>query len=92
MSTLTRRFGLVVRRHRVARGWSQEEFADRAGLSRSYSGEVERGNSTPSLATVLKIAEALGASPSVLVEEAERDIRPGGVRVARSPVGSLVGV
>lgn len=90
MSTLTRRFGLVVRRHRVARGWSQEEFADRAGLSRSYSGEVERGNSTPSLATVLKIAEALGASPSVLVEEAERDIRPGGVRVVRSPVGSLV--
>lgn len=90
MSTLTRRFGLVVRRHRVARGWSQEEFADRAGLSRSYSGEVERGNSTPSLATVLKIAEALGASPSVLVEEAELDIRPGGVRVVRSPVGSLV--
>lgn len=89
MSTLTRRFGMVVRRHRMARGWSQEEFADRAGLSRSYSGEVERGNSTPSLATVLKIAAALGATPSALVEEAERDIRPGGVSVARSPAASL---
>ena len=65
------------------------EIADRAGLSRSYSGEVERGNSTPSLATVLKIAAALGATPSALVEEAERDIRPGGVSVARSPAASL---
>ena len=58
-STLPARFGIVVRRHRQARGWSQEAFADRAGLSRSFSGDVERGQAIPSLDTLLKIAEAL---------------------------------
>lgn len=71
MIELHKRFGEVIRRRRIAAGWSQEEFADRAGLSRSYSGEVERGYSIPSLATVLKIAAAFGVPLSELVEEAE---------------------
>lgn len=71
MSGLHTRFGAVVRRRRVALGWSQQAFADRAGLSRSYSGEVERGVAIPSLATTLKIAAALGVPLSDLVAEAE---------------------
>ena len=71
MIELHKRFGEVIRRRRIAAGWSQEAFADRAGLSRSYSGEVERGHSIPSLATSLKIAAAFGVPLSELVEEAE---------------------
>ena len=32
MIELHKRFGEVIRRRRIAAGWSQEEFADRAGL------------------------------------------------------------
>lgn len=72
MTALTRRFGLAVRQLREARGWSQEMFADRAGLSRSYAGEVERGNAVPSLATVLKVAAAFGVSAAALIEHSEQ--------------------
>lgn len=75
MTELHQRFGAVVRRRRIARGWSQGQFADLAGLSRSYCGEIERGYSIPSLATVIKIAAAFGVPPSELVEEAEGDAR-----------------
>jgi len=39
---------------------SQEALADLAGINRSYLGEVERGQVTPSLETIEKIARALG--------------------------------
>ena len=61
-NALPARFGIVVRRHRQAHGWSQEALADRAGLSRSFSGDVERGRAIPSLDTLIKIADALGLS------------------------------
>lgn len=72
MAALTRRFGLAVRQLREERGWSQEVFADRAGLSRSCAGEVERGNAVPSLATVLKVASAFGISAASLIEHSEK--------------------
>lgn len=71
MTELHQRFGVVVRRRRVARGWSQGKLANLAGLSRAYCGEIERGDSIPSLATVIKIAAGFGVPPSELVEEAE---------------------
>lgn len=71
MTSLSEQFGLVIRRHRQARRWSQEELAERAGLSRSYGGEVERGNSIPSLETIAKLAQALGLEASTLVAEVE---------------------
>ncbi|WP_374488328.1 helix-turn-helix domain-containing protein [Zoogloea sp.] len=65
--------GAVVRRQRRVRGWSQEELADRAGLSRSYGGEVERGDAVPSLVTVIKLAHAFEMQPSALMAQAEGD-------------------
>ncbi|MDD2989961.1 MAG: helix-turn-helix transcriptional regulator [Zoogloea sp.] len=87
MTQLHKRFGEVIRRRRLAAGLSQEEFADRAGLSRSYSGEVERGYSIPSLATALKIAAAFGVPLSELVEEAEEPPARAGAHPA-GPGGS----
>lgn len=84
MTELHQCFGAVVRRRRVARGWSQGRFAKLAGLSRSYSGEIERGNAIPSLATVIKIAAALGVAPSELVEEAEDVLHGVTVQVSRA--------
>lgn len=58
MSGLVREFGATVRRLREARGWSQEQLAEYAGLNRSYVGEVERGSAIASIVTVDKLARA----------------------------------
>lgn len=57
-------FGKRVRDLRKKRQWSQEEFADRCGLDRTYIGGVERGERNVSLINTCRIAEALGVTPS----------------------------
>jgi transcriptional regulator with XRE-family HTH domain len=53
-------FGDRVRELRLARDWSQEDFAERCGLHRTYVGSIERGEQNVSLANIAKIAKALG--------------------------------
>lgn len=65
------RFGAAVRRLRTARGLSQEEFADRAGVHRTFVGGIERGERNPTLTTVQRLADALQVTASDLVREAE---------------------
>lgn len=48
---------------------SQEEFAERAGVHRTYMGDVERGERNIALINILKIAKALGVKASVLIAE-----------------------
>jgi len=67
-------FGMAVRQLREARGWSQEQLAEQAGLNRSYVGEIERGEVALSLATVAKLAQAFDMAPSVLVNGGEKNI------------------
>ena len=52
---------------------SQDEFALRSGLHRTYVGAVERGEVNVSLINVLRIAETLGVAPAALFEGAEQD-------------------
>jgi transcriptional regulator with XRE-family HTH domain len=67
------RFGQAVRRRREAAGLSQEELAERAGLSRNYVGMVERGESNPTLLVLHGLAAALGTTMTALVREVEAD-------------------
>lgn len=55
-------FGLRVRQLRTERGWSQEAFADRCGLHRTYIGSIERGEQNLSLVNIEKLAATLGVS------------------------------
>ena len=66
-------FGRVVRREREHRKWSQEAFAERANLNRSYLGEVERGDVVPSLHTMAKLASALDVQLSELILRCESE-------------------
>jgi XRE family transcriptional regulator, regulator of sulfur utilization len=70
------RFGLVVRRLREARGWSQERLAGHAELNRSYMGEIERATVMPSLATAAKLAQALEVPLSQLISQCEATASP----------------
>ena len=48
-----------LREHRARRGWSQEELARRAGLSRAGISAIETDRLVPSVAAALALAEAL---------------------------------
>lgn len=61
-------FGASVRRVRKEYDWTQEDLADRAGLTTTYVGQVERGDKVPSLTVVLKLAHALDMLPAELME------------------------
>ena len=58
-----------VRRLRLAKRWSQEEFADKCELHRTYIGAIERGEGNITLRTLAKLAEALGCSCETLIHE-----------------------
>lgn len=60
------RFGERVRNLRKAKGLSQEAFADRCGLDRTYISGIERGQRNLSLRNIELIAAALGVSISQL--------------------------
>ena len=56
---LTRQFGILVRELRRAKGFSQEDFADRCGVHRTYVGSIERGEKAVTIVTAQKLAQAL---------------------------------
>lgn len=60
------KFGKRVRELRKERGWSQEEFADRCGLDRTYVSGIERGVRNPTLQIVGSISKALNVEIYVL--------------------------
>ena len=64
-------FGHAVREARESLGWSQEALGFEADLDRTYISGIERGVRNPTLETVLRIAQALGVSPSSLIAAAE---------------------
>ena len=51
--------GMNIRLQRVKRHISQEGLADMAGIARSTMGIVERGEQSPTVQTIAKIANAL---------------------------------
>lgn len=59
-------FGQRVRELRKNKGWSQEKFADLAGLDRSYMGHIERGEKNITLLKIYQISDVLEMSLSDL--------------------------
>lgn len=67
-TTVSKMFGRRVRHLRLQLGISQEELAHRCNLHRTYIGGIERGERNPSLRNIVRIAKALGISPSKLFD------------------------
>lgn len=57
-----------LRRIRHDKNLTQEELADRAGLSMRYIGAIERGDVSASVTVLGQIAEALGIEPGELLK------------------------
>ena len=62
------RIGERVRRHRTSHGWTLDELAERSGVSRRMVINIEHGEGNPSIATLLRISDALGVGLPVLVD------------------------
>jgi len=67
-------FGKAVRRLRQRKRLSQEEFADRAGIDRTYASGIERARRNPSLKAIGRIADGLEVTVSQLFREVERHL------------------
>lgn len=57
---ITVRFGQRVKTLRLQAGLSQEAFADKCGLDRTYISGIERGVRNPTLEVIGVIADGLG--------------------------------
>src|SRR3954464_12561091 len=63
--------GQQIRKVRQERGFSQEEFANAAGLGRSYYGGVERGERNLAALNLMRIAAALQVEVGELFPKAQ---------------------
>jgi len=62
------RLGQNIRRLREAKGWSQEDYADRAGIHRTYVSDIERGRRNPTITVVERLAGPFGVPPGSLLD------------------------
>jgi transcriptional regulator with XRE-family HTH domain len=62
------RLGRNIRKLRQEKGWSQEDYADRAGIHRTYVSDIERGARNPTITVVEKLAKPLKVTPGVLLD------------------------
>jgi len=67
-----RALGKAIRELREKRGLTQEAVAHEAGVTASTFGLIERGQTNPTWATVVGIAEALGVSMVDMAKATER--------------------
>lgn len=65
-------FGRNLRAYRKRRGFSQEDFADKLGVHRTYMGGIERGERNLTLKSVEKIAGKLELEPLTLLKAGDQ--------------------
>lgn len=66
---ICRRFGRAIQSRRAEVGLTQEELAARAGINRTYLGDLERGARNVALRNVERLAKALDLTIASLFED-----------------------
>ncbi|PMR75206.1 helix-turn-helix domain-containing protein [Billgrantia endophytica] len=68
MHDIARQIATTLKSLRQQRGWSLDRSAAETGVSKAMLGQIERGESSPTVATLWKIASGFEVSFSALVE------------------------
>lgn len=74
MDKIVTAFGTVVKRHRKALKLTQEEYAHRCGLDRTFVSYVENSHKVPSLISVFQFAKGLNISAAKLIAKVEEEL------------------
>jgi transcriptional regulator with XRE-family HTH domain len=69
---ITVAFASVLKKHRAAKGMSQETLAEKANIHPTHVGLLERSLRNPSLKVIKAIADALGLPLAQMIAEAEQ--------------------
>src|SRR4030081_2710643 len=83
--SVARAIGGRVRLGRNTRGWTLDQLAERSGVSRRMLVSIEQGSANPSIATLLRLSDALGIGLPALVDR-ERSSRLRVTRAGSAPV------
>ena len=65
---MRRLVGRNARKFRLAKGLTQEEFAERSGFSQQYISDLERGRRNPTVVSLYELAQALGVTHLELLQ------------------------
>lgn len=68
-SNINIRFGRKIASLRSQAGLSQEKFAEKCNIHRTYIGAIERGEKSPTLETIEKLAKGLNVGISILFND-----------------------
>jgi transcriptional regulator with XRE-family HTH domain len=65
--------GRNAKKIRLAKGLTQEEFAERSGFSQQYISDLERGRRNPTVVSLYELAQALGVTHMELLQPDKKD-------------------
>lgn len=74
MSAIEAEFGKAIRKYREKQGISQEAFAAKAGIHRTYISSIELGKVQVSIGIAQKLSLALGIPLSTIWRSVERQL------------------
>lgn len=69
---MRRLVGRNVRRIRLAKGLTQEQFADVSGFTQQYISGLESGQRNPTVVSLFELAQALGVDPAELLKRSAK--------------------
>jgi len=68
MNHISTKLGLNIKRIRTKKKMSQGDIARALGVDRGYISNIENGKKNPTLATIQRLADALGVSADELLK------------------------
>lgn len=68
MKDLNKHISLILKGLRKKQGWSLDKAAEKTGVSKAMLGQIERGESSPTIATLWRIASGFNTSFSSFIE------------------------
>lgn len=92
ITDVRQRLGMRIRTLREERGLTQDDLADRIRISRVYVWQLERGERTASLETLIAIAKAFDVSLSEIFLDVDRETSKELTRLSAAAAGQPIGI